>query len=368
MKINIAASHRFHLLDLARELEKQGHDVMFYSYVPSKRCEQFGLSRKNCHCFLWFIAPIMALQKLFPKSFFLSKWRNVLIDWYMCRFMRPCDVYIALGTVYKDSFILAKKKFNAVTILEWGSKHVDEQQRIMRSINAPVNNEYFNKRSRDVYQIVDYISIASLHVENSFLVHGIEKEKLIRNPYGVNLIMFAPQFDANKKYDVIMVGGWGLRKGCDLIVEAIRRTNYQFLHVGSLVDLQFPNEERFTHIDSVNQPELNKYYNQAKVFLLPSREEGLAMVQAQAVACNLPIVGSADSGAVDLRNMVEIPEYVTIIDDYSVDAVVNALHQAMANYEKLKGKIYAGNVINNLTWEAYGKRYSDNLLMIKYEI
>lgn len=29
MRINIAASHRFHLLDLARELAALGHDVRF---------------------------------------------------------------------------------------------------------------------------------------------------------------------------------------------------------------------------------------------------------------------------------------------------------------------------------------------------
>lgn len=29
MKINIASTHRFHLLDLARELSHQGHDVVF---------------------------------------------------------------------------------------------------------------------------------------------------------------------------------------------------------------------------------------------------------------------------------------------------------------------------------------------------
>lgn len=46
MKINIASTHRFHLLDLARELEKQGHDVKFYSYVPQKDVSNLGLIKK----------------------------------------------------------------------------------------------------------------------------------------------------------------------------------------------------------------------------------------------------------------------------------------------------------------------------------
>lgn len=51
MRINIAASHRFHLLDLARELEYQGHDVCFYSYVPTKRAMMYGLKKKILYHF-----------------------------------------------------------------------------------------------------------------------------------------------------------------------------------------------------------------------------------------------------------------------------------------------------------------------------
>ena len=47
MKITIAASHRFHLLDLARELASLGHEVRFYSYVPTKRAMKFGLKKET---------------------------------------------------------------------------------------------------------------------------------------------------------------------------------------------------------------------------------------------------------------------------------------------------------------------------------
>ena len=66
--------------------------------------------------------------------------------------------------------------------------------------------------------------------------------------------------------------------------------------------MPFPkNDSRFTHVDAVDQSKLVDYYAKAKVFVLPSRQEGLAMVQAQAIACNLPLVGSKDSGAEDLK-------------------------------------------------------------------
>lgn len=358
LKINIASSHRFHLLDLARELERQGHDVRFYSYVPSNRCEKFGFDKKHCVCLLPYVAAFFALAKFFPNATCITKWRNIVMDFIVGHFMRRCDVYIALGTVYLESFTLAKKRYGAITILEWGSKHVDEQQRILASIGATLNKEYFNIRSRKAYDIVDYIAVASEHVVRSFLKHGYKREKFLKNPYGVDLSMFHPEPNVEKEYDVIMTGNWSLQKGCDLIVDALKGTKFKFLHVGSLVDVPFPDAPNFTHVDAVDQTKLQDYYAKAKVFVLPSRQEGLAMVQAQAIACNLPLVGSCNSGAEDLKNMVDLQDYITLIDEYTPAAVLQGVENAIKKYTELDGKVYAGSAIDNLTWQAYGERYA----------
>ena len=365
MKINIASSHRFHLLDLARELSLLGYDVKFYSYVPTKRCKTFGLNSSMCHCLLPLVAPIMVFQKIFPKSDILKRLCCLVMDYYMSLFMRPCDVYIGLGTVYKNSFIAAKKRFGAKTILEWGSKHIDAQQAILKSIAAPVNKEFWNKRSRDGYHLVDYIAIASDHVRRSFVERGISENKLFQNPYGVDLSMFKPLANIEKKYDVIMVGGWSKRKGCDLIIDAIRHGKYKFLHVGNVLDLPFPNDENFMHVDPVKQKELVYYYNQAKVFVLPSREEGLAMVQAQAIACNLPLIGSRDSGAEDLQKIVDKKDCIIIIEKLNTNNIVKAIDEALKKYDELGTNTYVGRAVENLTWRAYGKRYSNFISQIR---
>lgn len=363
MKINIASSNRFHLLDLARELDKQGYDVKFYSFVPSKRCEHFGLPRKCCVSMLWLIAPFYILMKLLGNKEWIVKCRNLCLDYYMTWFMRPCDVYIALGTVYMQSIVSAKQRFGAKTILEWGSMHIDDQQKILKECGAYLQDEYFNKRSRDGYDVADFIAIPAIHTKNSFIAHGIPEKKLIQNPYGVDVSMFYP-IKNQKKYDFIMVGNWTRQKGCDLIVEAIRQTGYSFLHVGPLVDMPFPSEKNFTHVEPVNQSELINYYNIAKVFLLPSRQEGLALVQVQALACNLPIVGSPNSGVLDIEKLVEHPEYIFTIKDWTVPSITEVLPQALEASAQLNGIIYAGDALSKLTWEAYGSRYNKNILKI----
>lgn len=366
MKINIAAAHRFHLLDLARELQKQGHDVKFYSYVPTKRCMSFGLPRQCSHCFLWAVAPVFALQIFFPKLDILQHIKYLIMDYYMSRFMRSCDIYIALGSIYKHSFISAKKKFGATTILEWGSKHIDEQQRILAEINAPLNQEYSNKRSKDGYEIADYIAIPSEHVKQSFIERGVFGKKLLINPYGVDLSMFHPtKLVENQPYDIIMVGGWSLRKGCDILIQICERYNYRLLHVGSIVDLEFPANKNMIHVPSVNQKELPLFYSKAKIFVLPSREEGLALVQAQAIACGLPVVCSSDTGGRDLKLLLNNSSWIVEMSDFSIEELRRCIEKALKLSESQKGlRDYVQGFTKELTWETYGERYNSNLYKI----
>lgn len=365
IKVNILSPGRFHVCDLARELNKNGFDVKFYSFVPTKRAMKFGLP-KHCSISLFYLMiPFLIIQK---KIFKKQRWASILStkvqDFLTGILMRKCDILIAMS----GSFVYAvekAKKNGSIIILERGSKHILEQKRILESIPSlkgkkPVPDINVRRELKG-YELADYIAVASQHVVESFKKYPYSQKKLFKNPYGVDLRMFSPQPRIEKKYDFIMVGGWGYRKGCDLIIEAIRKTNYTFLHVGGIVDLDFPQEDRFTHVDAVDQGQLINYYNQAKISILPSREEGLAMVQAQAIACNLPLIGSKDSGAEDLQQMVEDPQYITLIEDYTPEALIKAMNQAMENYPNLKDKTYAGHAIENLTWEAYGKRYADFL-------
>lgn len=366
MIINIAASHRFHLLDLARELQDLGHDVMFYSYVPKKRVMSFGLKSKHiCSLFLPML-PFLALVRLTKGSDFALRILNLALDYTMAWFMRPCEVYIGLGTVYKKSFFDAKRKYGALTIMEWGSKHIEEQQKILSKITGIRHQApYFTERTKQGYDTVDYISVASDHVRESFEERGFKSERILQNPYGVDLSMFGPTTIAKHPYDVLMVGGWSYRKGCDVLAKVCQDKNWKLLHVGPIVDMPFPAADGMKHIDAVNQKELRKYYSQARVFALPSREEGLAMVQAQAIACGLPLVCSKDTGGRDLRQFVDNPEWIVEIEELSDESLASGIATALTIAGTQFGeRKYARNIDAGISWRRYGKRYVENLIEI----
>lgn len=363
-RINIVSPGRFHVCDLARELDKNGWDVSFYSFVPTKRAMKFGLPAKCNKTVLPFVLPFLVLQK-YIKSEWTKQLRIYMQDIITSIYMRKCDILIAMSGDFVHTVERAKRH-GATIVLERGSKHILEQKRILESIPSlkgtkPVPDANVKRELHD-YQNADYIAVASKHVKDSFIKQHFDANKLFVNPYGVDLSMFHPAENTVKEYDVIMVGNWGYQKGCDLIVDAIKLSNYKFLHVGPVSDMPFPNNDtRFTHVDAVDQAKLVDYYAKAKVFVFPSRQDGFGMVLSQAVACNLPIVGSKDCGAPDLKDMVEIPEYIKLIDEYSPQAIKKAIDESLVTYETLKGKIYAGNAISQLTWKAYGERYSNFL-------
>lgn len=364
MKINIAASHRFHLLDLARELQNLGHEVKFYSYVPKKRVESFGVHKHNIHSMFLLGAPFVFLeQKIVKNSYFLFALKCIVLDFYVSFFMRKCDVFIALGTVYKKSFITAKKKYRATTIVEWGSKHIVEQLKCFQHLpNWQPRSKKLLERDIFAYNNADYISIPSHHVKESFLQHNYPESKLLVNPYGVDLTQFYPTKLQEPAFDLIYVGGWRYEKGCQLMVETCKKHNYTLLHVGALVNMDFPKDKNFTHIDSVDQRELVNYYAKAKVFILPSFSEGMAMVQLQAIVCGLPIMCSKHTGGIDLRELVNEKQFIIEMQDLSVEELKNGIDKALVLANKQTGyRSYSENLEDKLSWEAYGKRYFKNL-------
>lgn len=362
LKINILSPGRFHVMDLARELDIQGFDVRFYSFVPNNRAVRYGL-RKECNASLFLLMlPFLLLQKIFPgfKSITIK-----IQDWLTSILMRKCDILIAMSGNYVYSLQKAKnQKKKPIVILERGSKHILEQKRILESIPSlkgkTIVPDMNVQRELLGYELADYISIAAQHVWKSFVERGYPADKLFVNPYGVDLRDFTPE-NVPKEYTVIMVGTWCYQKGADILIQACSELDISLLHVGAIGDMNFPIQKSFVHINPVDQKQLKKYYNKGKIFVLASRQEGMAMVQMQAIACGLPIVCSMHTGGKDIGEITGMTDWIFEMEEYSVEALKHQIKLAL-NYSNNcdPKKLH----LNDLSWEAYGKRYGEFLQRI----
>lgn len=365
MKINIASNGgRTWLLDISRELEKQGHEVNFYSYVPTKRALKFGLKKECSRSYFILAIPFLALMKLTNTSNWSLFLFHYIFDLYVSWFLKPCDIFIGHSPMHVKALKKAKKKYGAKVIIERGSSHVLEQIRLLEN-NPTLNGKVFMpnmfvKRDLKGYKLADYVSIPSEFVKNSFLSNSVPNKKLFVNPYGISLIEFQPTKLESDQYDVIMVGQWCYRKGCDLLVEVCKKNNLSLLHVGSVTNVPFPEDKNFTHFDSVEQKELINYYKKAKVFALPSREEGFGMVLTQALVCGLPIVCSKTTGGPDLVKFTNNPNGISVMKEYSESELLVCLNNALEFSKTQKGiRSYSENVEEFLSWKSYGERYNN---------
>ncbi len=372
MRVTIATSGRFHVADLARELIRHGHDVQFHSIVPPPRLEAFGIPRQHQHCHLGAVAPLVAAQRQLrlsrPLAHRLDGWISRRLDHCFAEIQEPGEVFIGMSGICLSSLRAAKAR-GAHVVLERGSMHILEQKRILDAIDGPEArcsqvSDLTVARELEGYALADTIAIPARHVEASFLAHGVPAEKLFRNPYGVDLSAFRPNLSVQPRFDVITTGTWCLRKGSDLLAQVVLdQLGLSLLHVGVVGDVALPSHPGFQHHPGVLQQDLPQFYSQARIFALPSREDGFGMVFTQALACGLPIVGSTTSGAPEIGEWLGLtaPLVLAVPAESTAElavAVQTALAWARANPIASRPPVD----LSSISWQAYGDRYASYLV------
>jgi glycosyltransferase involved in cell wall biosynthesis len=121
-----------------------------------------------------------------------------------------------------------------------------------------------------------------------------------------------------------------------------------------LIGRQF---EQVEFLGMLPQTELPRHMSQSHVHVLASVEEGLAYVQAQAMACGCPLISTTNTGAEDLITDGREGFIVPIRDP---SAIANKL-QLLADDESLRAKMStsAKDRVKKLSgWDTYGERFS----------
>jgi glycosyltransferase involved in cell wall biosynthesis len=117
-------------------------------------------------------------------------------------------------------------------------------------------------------------------------------------------------------------------------------------------------EGRFRYLGAVARAELHKHYSQASVLVLPSIEEGLALVQAQAMACGVPVIATENTGAADLFTNGMEGFIVPIRDAGALREKLLTLYENPTMREQM-GEAALARVRKIGGWNDYGERAAD---------
>lgn len=374
MQITLAATGKFHFVDLARQMCRLGALATYFTGYPKWKLDNTGLRPGVVRHIPLLHSAYMLTQRWswFPPLFsrkldFLDRCH---FDSTVARHLTPCDVYTAISSCGLASG-QAAQRFGARYVCDRGSTHIKTQNELLKAEYNRWRIPYQEIDSRVVdreileYQTADLITVPSKFAKTSFILNGVDESKVAVLPYGVDLAQFHAIAEPDPdKFVVIFVGGLSLRKGVQYLLQAFfeLRVPGKALHLIGQADPLF-----ITHFSSrpwwapdvflhghVPQEELRQHFSRAHVLVLPSIEDGFGLVATQALACGCPVIATRNTGAHEL------------IEDGRTGYVIEAgdtvqLKQALERIAEERGNTdMRHNAIESVRahggWDTYGDR------------
>lgn len=374
----------FHHFELAHQLLRRGYLRKIYSTWPWSRVKREGLPRSFVGTFPWLQLPETALLHLgFQNPWMLDQlsYANALAfdSWTSAQIRHSGipDVLIGIsGSSLKTGSEV--QTGGGIFICDRGSSHHRYQEQIVSSeysrwgVQRPVTDRRDIEREEKIYQTADAITVPSSFAARSFVEMGLPPEKIHVIPYGVRLERFTKTGEpAAGQFHVLFAGSVGLRKGVPYLLEAfaaVRHPAKRLRVAGSInpdiktVLSRLP-QDNVEFLGSVGQERLAELMSTSHVMVLPSIEEGLALVQGQALACGCPVLCSTNTGGEDLFSD-GIEGFIVPVRD---TAALTAKMQLLADNPHLQATMSEAalrRVRSIGGWDQYGNRWEDLLYQL----
>jgi glycosyltransferase involved in cell wall biosynthesis len=297
--------------------------------------------------------------------------RNRRFDRGVAQRLRQNDT--ALITVYSAA-LRALKRSRALAVpsyLEYPIAHHSFAERILFE-EARREPEYaptlqfhrfppaYRRQLEAEIDLADHIFVLSSFQKRTFLEAGVDAEKLIVTPLGVDVDLFhRTATDEDGVFRVLFVGQITQRKGISYLVKAFRLAaipNSELKIVGRLRGTvqpwsMVPNVRR---VSPVPRWELPALYQAADVFVLPSLVEGFPLTALEAMACGIPVIVSEHTFGEDVvRDGID--GFVTPIRDS--EAIADRLRYLYKNPDRRELMAAAArHRAEQFTWNRYGER------------
>ena len=211
----------------------------------------------------------------------------------------------------------------------------------MPAIEAGYNSKYVQR--------IIALSVAGKGFLDSYF--NIEDSKKVVSLYNFvqHKVEFSDSKSTNKCLNIVFPGGASMMKYPEMILGAVNRLvktdlNFKFFWLGNLrlplaglslpktIDQLAQKDKRVVFTGRIPRHEAQKIYDEANVFLLPSRAEGcpVSLVEAMCSGC-IPIVGSAKHVC---REILDDGEFGIVVKQGSSEELYNALVDVITNHDK----------------------------------
>jgi glycosyltransferase involved in cell wall biosynthesis len=364
VRVVISVGGKFHAYHTVRAAQRAGVLERFITTVFDE--SEAGIDRSR--------VTQLRLPDLVGRTIRRVPPANRLVQWnwvkdnlfdLMARSVIPeCDTLHAWSSFGLLSLRRAKR-MGAAIVLERGSTHPLFQQRLLRDEYArwrqPVPSSSARLVTKQVQELdeADLILVPSSFARRSMVAEGISPGKVFEIPFGADLSLFKPKPKPDNVFRILFVGSVCLRKGIAYLLEAVGRLRLprsELVLIGRIADdardvlAQYSGTYRA--LGPVPHGDLPEHYNRASVLVLPSIEEGSALVTYEAMACALPVIVSTNTGSI-ARDGVD--GYVVPAQDSHALADKIQLLYENNDLRWALGSV-GGEYVRQFTWERYGEQ------------
>lgn len=368
MKVTVAVHGRFHGFDLAAQLHRRGALARLITTYPAFAARRFVPADLPLATAPW----LEAVRRLWPLLRLPGRPDTVVarrFARFAARHLPDCDLLVGWSGASLEAMAEARRR-GVKVVIERGSTHIDHQSAALAEAHARWGLDWRETapelvaRERAEYACADLIALGSRHAADSFLARGFSADRLLVNPYGVDLERFraAGGERHNSRPRILFVGSVGVRKGVPELLSAFARLGGAAeLHLIGPVEAGFqPLLARLASPGVVVRgplpgPVLPAEYARADLFCLPSVEEGFGMVILQAMAAGLPVIATTATGLPDAD-----PEGRAgwALPPGDVDALAQTLTAALADagLRRDRGEAARRLVEAGWSWDDYGAR------------
>jgi glycosyltransferase involved in cell wall biosynthesis len=171
---------------------------------------------------------------------------------------------------------------------------------------------------------------------------GVPFDRTVVIPNGVDTAKFSPLPEGSGDNSILFVGNLIERKGIDLLIEAFKRVSprHPGLRLKLLGDgpvrerlkeqtLRSGIADRVEFLPQRPNSEIPQIMAKARLFCLPSREEGFGVVLIEALASGVPVIGARTGG---IPEIVTSEEFGVLFEPGNVIEMEAKLHYALERY------------------------------------
>lgn len=255
----------------------------------------------------------------------------------------PVDTVFAYSYAAKDIFKYARTRGWRTVLGQIDPGPAEE--RIVAALNMnhgwqPAPAEYWTNW-RSECELADHIVVNSNWSRDALLTEGIAEEKIRVVPLAFEPTSesfarsYPPSFTPERPLRVLFLGQINLRKGVTQLfdaVKALRDEMIEFWFVGPLqVDVPTEIKDRIKYFGAASRSDVDRYYRDADVFILPTLSDGFGLTQLEAQSWKLPVIASRNCGDVVTHNLNGL-----LLEEVSSAAIAAAIQELLRAPERLQ--------------------------------